>query len=306
MIGWIVESSLRFRGLVVAIAAVVVFLGITQLRDMPVDVLPEFGPPTVEVQTEALGLSAAEVEQLITVPMEQDLLNGVAWLDEIRSESIPGLSRILLIFEPGTDLFRARQVVQERLTQAHALPSVSKPPQMIQPLSSTSRVMMIGLSSKNLSADRHVGACPLDDRAPPCGRTRRGQRGRLGAAGAAAAGAGRSGAAARRRRHAPSGHRDRRERPVGVAVDLPRSVDARYRRVHRHAQSDGSGIQHISPIVTAEDLAQVRVEGTATCASATWPTVVEDHQPLIGDAVGHRGRASCSSSRSSRRRTPWT
>ena len=87
----------------------------------------------MEIQTEALGLSAAEVEQMITVPMEQDLLNGVAWLDDIRSESVPGLSRIQLIFEPGTDLMRARQVVQERLTQAHALPNVSKPPQMIQP-----------------------------------------------------------------------------------------------------------------------------------------------------------------------------
>ena len=62
-----------------------------------------------------------------------------------------GLSRILLVFEPGTDLFTARQVVAERLTQAHALPHVSKPPQMLQPLSSTNRVMMVGLSSKDVS-----------------------------------------------------------------------------------------------------------------------------------------------------------
>ena len=79
------------------------YFGYAQLRAMPVDVLPEFGPPRVEVQTEALGLSAAEVEQLITVPMEQNLLNGVAWLDDIRSESVTGLSSIQLIFEPGTD-----------------------------------------------------------------------------------------------------------------------------------------------------------------------------------------------------------
>jgi Cu/Ag efflux pump CusA len=109
-------------------------------------------PPTVEIQTEALGLSAAEVEQLITVPMEQDLLNGVAFLDDIRSQSVPGLSRILLVFEPGTNLFRARQVVAERLTQAHALPQVSKPPQMLQPLSSTNRVLMVGVSSDKVSA----------------------------------------------------------------------------------------------------------------------------------------------------------
>src|ERR687893_2759239 len=133
---WIVDSSLKARGLVFALGAVVLFLGATQLRDMPVDVLPEFTPPTVEVQTEALGLSAAEVEQLITVPLEQDLLNGVAFLETIRSESLPGLSNIEMIFEPGTDELDARQVVAERLTQAAVgLPGVqSSLPQMLQPL----------------------------------------------------------------------------------------------------------------------------------------------------------------------------
>ena len=82
------------------------------------------------------------------MPLEADLLNGVPWLDAIRSESVPGLSSIVLVFEPGTDILRARQMVAERLTQAHALPNVSKPPTMLQPLSSTSRVMMIGLSSE--------------------------------------------------------------------------------------------------------------------------------------------------------------
>ncbi len=151
MIRGIVRWSLSFRFLVIVIAAVLMVFGITQIRNMPVDVLPEFAPPYVEIQTEALGLSAEEVEQLITVPLEQDLLNGVAWLDVIRSESLPGLSSIVLVFEPGTDLMRARQMVAERMTQAFALPHVSKPPTMLQPLSSTSRVMMIGLSSKDLS-----------------------------------------------------------------------------------------------------------------------------------------------------------
>ena len=108
-------------------------LGIAQLRSVPKDVLPEFTPPTVEVQTEALGLSATEVEELITVPLEQDLLNGVAFLHTITSASLPGLSSIEMVFEPGTDILDARQVVEERLTQAHALPQVSKPPQMLQP-----------------------------------------------------------------------------------------------------------------------------------------------------------------------------
>ena len=79
MMRWIVGSSLRLRLLVLPVAAVLAVVGIVQLRDAPVDVLPEFGPPTVQVQTEALGLSAVEVEQFITVPLEQDLLNGVPW-----------------------------------------------------------------------------------------------------------------------------------------------------------------------------------------------------------------------------------
>lgn len=151
MIRWIVRSSLRFRILVVPLAAALVFAGYARLRDTPVDILPEFTPPYVEIQTEALGLSADEVEQLITVPLEADLLNGVQGLDTIRSESVPGLSSIVLVFERGADLYRARQLVAERLTQAHALPNVSKPPTMLQPLSSSSRVLMIGLSSDGLS-----------------------------------------------------------------------------------------------------------------------------------------------------------
>ena len=138
MMRWIVRSSLKSRGLVVAVAAVVLFLGITQLRDMPRDVLPEFVRPTVNVQTEALGLSAPEVEQLITVPLEADLLNGVAWLEKIRSESIPGLSSITLIFQPGTDIIRARQLVSERLSLAYALPNVAQPPVILQPQSAKS------------------------------------------------------------------------------------------------------------------------------------------------------------------------
>src|SRR5207249_4826677 len=133
-------------------AVAVLALAVAQLPGAPVDELPEFGPPHVQIQTEALGLSAAEVEQLITVPMEHDLLNGVSWLDEIRSESAPGLSSLGLIFEPGTDPLKARQAVQERMSQAFALPPVGNPPVIVQPTSSTSRVMMVGLSSsKDLS-----------------------------------------------------------------------------------------------------------------------------------------------------------
>jgi len=151
MMRWIIGSSLKARGFMLFVAALIMALGVVQLRDVPKDVLPEFTPPTVVVQTEALGLSAVEVEELITVPLEQDLLNGVAFLHTIHSASLPGLSSIEMVFEPGTDILDARQVVEERLTQAHALPQVSKPPQMLQPVASTSRVMMVGLSSDDLS-----------------------------------------------------------------------------------------------------------------------------------------------------------
>src|SRR6266498_2033245 len=127
MLRWIVGSSLKFRLLVVPVAAALILLGSVQLGRAPVDVLPEFSPPQVRIQTEALGLSANEVEQMITVPMEQDLLNGVAWLKTIHSESIPGLSSIDLVFEPGTNLQRARQLVAERMTQAAVgIPHVSR------------------------------------------------------------------------------------------------------------------------------------------------------------------------------------
>ena len=112
---WVLGSGLRFWRLVMALALGLVVFGIAQLRSAPVDVYPEFTPPAVQIQTEALGLSAAEVEQLITVPLEQDLLNGVPWLDRIHSSSMPGLSAIDLTFQPDTNLYAARQMVQERL-----------------------------------------------------------------------------------------------------------------------------------------------------------------------------------------------
>ena len=139
MMRWVVGTSLRSRGLVVVLGLIVMIFGITRAQEMPRDVLPEFNRVTVEVQSEALGLSAQEVEALITAPLEQDLLSGVAFLDFIRSESVPGLSKIEMIFEPGTDEGHARQVVNERLTQAFANPNVSSPPQMLRPRSSTSQ-----------------------------------------------------------------------------------------------------------------------------------------------------------------------
>jgi CzcA family heavy metal efflux pump len=147
----IVAASLRFRFLVVALAAGLMFLGVAQLRHAPVDVFPEFAPPKVEVQTPSLGLSPSEVESLVTVPLEA-ALNGVPDLDVVRSKSVPQLSSIELIFKPGANVLHARQWVQEKMAEVvSTLPNWAGPPVMIQPLSSTSRVMKIGLQSKSLN-----------------------------------------------------------------------------------------------------------------------------------------------------------
>ncbi|MFZ1283537.1 MAG: efflux RND transporter permease subunit [Propionicimonas sp.] len=151
MIRTIVSGSIRFRLLVLTLAAAILVLGLVQFPRASVDALPEFAPPFIEVQTEALGLSAEEVEQLITVPLEADLLNGVQDVEVIRSESMPGLSRIVMVFQAETSLYEARARVQEKLTQAHALPQVSKPPTMLQPLSSNSRLLMVSMSSDTLT-----------------------------------------------------------------------------------------------------------------------------------------------------------
>ena len=151
MMKWLVAVSLKQR---VVVAALTVLLAVTAwrtLRTTPLDVFPEFAPPLVEIQTEAPGLSTSDVEALVTVPLEA-ALTGIPNLATLRSRSVLGLSSVVLILEPGTDVMTARQLVQERVSRAAAqLPDVARPPVMLSPLSSLSRVMKIGLSSKTLS-----------------------------------------------------------------------------------------------------------------------------------------------------------
>jgi CzcA family heavy metal efflux pump len=147
----VIGASMRFRFIVLAMAVGMLLLAAGQFRTMPVDVFPEFAPPRVEIQTAALGLAPADVESFVTIPLEQALA-GVEGLDILRSKSVPQLSSIELIFKPGTDLLRARQLVQERVTAVTpSLPTWAAPPMMLQPLSATSRVMKIGMSSSSMS-----------------------------------------------------------------------------------------------------------------------------------------------------------
>jgi len=283
----VVQSCLKSRYLVVVLAAVLVGLGVFRLHDMPVDVLPEFALPYVEIQTEALGLSAEEVEQLITLGMEQDLLNGVPWVESIRSESLPGLSSIVIVFKRGTDLMKARQMVSERLTQAYALPHVSKPPIMIQPRSATSRVVIVGLSSKTLSPIQ-MSVLARWTIVPRL-------KGVPGVANVAIWG--------------------QRDRQLQVRVDPKRLQDQKISLLQVlettgnalwwstlsfvEASTPGSGgfidthnqrlgIRHVFPIVSPEGLAQVPIEGSGQRLGDV-ASVVEDHQPLIGDALTKDG-----------------
>ncbi len=287
---WLIGWGARNRRPVVGFSLVLLLVAAWQLPKMRTDVLPEFAPPTVEVQTEALGLSATEVEQLITVPMEQDLLNGVAYLKSLRSKSVPGLSSIEMIFESGTPIAKARQVVQERLTQAHALPNVSKPPQMLQPKSSASRVMMIGLSSKTLT--------PIELGVLARWTLRPNLLGVRGVANVAIFG--------------------QRERQLQVQVDPARlaakgvGLDSVIESTgnalwvspltYIEASTPGAGgfietpnqrltVQHESPIVDAKQLAAVSLEGSGAkgLTLGDVASVVEDHQPLIGEAVFNDG-----------------
>src|SRR5438034_3148506 len=151
MIRWIVGTSLKLRFIVLVTAAALMVFGMVQLPNTSLDVFPEFAPPRVEIQTPSLGMSAEEVESLITVPLEQ-AFNGVDGLDVMRSKSIPDLSSIELLFKPGTNELRARQLVQERLaTVVNTLPTWAAPPVIIPPVSTTGRVLKIGVSSKTVS-----------------------------------------------------------------------------------------------------------------------------------------------------------
>ena len=148
---WLVSTALRFRTLVVAAAITLIVVGVQTADDVPLDVFPEFAPPRVEIQTEAPGLSTEEVESLVTVPIENSL-NGIPFLDHVRSKSVLGLSSVQLYFKRGTNLITARNLVNERLSQTAArLPQAVNPPVILPPLSSLSRAMKIGLSSKTLS-----------------------------------------------------------------------------------------------------------------------------------------------------------
>jgi CzcA family heavy metal efflux pump len=292
MLRLIVGSSLRFRHLVVALAVGLIFFGIGALAHTEIDVFPEFAPPRVEVQTPSLGLSASQVESLVTVPLEQSL-NGIPDLETMRSRSTEQLSSIELIFERGTDLLTARQLVQERLaTVTPTLPTWSSPPFMIQPLSATSRVLKIGLKSTDPNVD-------LMDMSMTAYWKIRARLLRVpGVANVPIWG--------ERLEMLQVQVDPNRLRDAGVTLEQVMTVTADALEAGLPQYSSGHfigrggwvetsdqriAIRHVLPIVKVEDLAQIPIQNSRgeSLRLGDVASLVRDHQPLAGDAVINDG-----------------
>lgn len=285
-IRWIVQTSLNLRHIVVAASVGLMVLGVVSLPEMRVDVFPEFAPPRVVIQTACVGLSTSDVEELVTVPLEQGL-NGLRGLDDMRSRSVPQLSSIELLFSPDTDLLRARQLVQERLAiVSSSLPTWAAPPIILAPVSATGRAMQIGMTSKQRSLIEMSMSAYWNIRA------------RLlqvsGVANVAIW--------------------NERLQMMTVQVETPKlakhhvtldqvmestadAVDSGLLRFSSGSVIGTGGvlessnqrlpIRNVLPIITPADLAKVPIQGkpgtTATLGDVA--VVAEEHQPLIGDAV---------------------
>src|ERR1700760_3519432 len=151
MLSAIVRWSLGRPRLVAAFAVLLLGYGSITLKGAKFDVFPDFVPAQAEIQTEAPGLDAEQVELLVTRVVEQ-AVNGAAGVTTVRSESISGLSVVQVLFAEGTDPYRARQIVSEAVAETTSdLPQGVKAP-AVQPLtSSTMDLLKIGFTSSKLS-----------------------------------------------------------------------------------------------------------------------------------------------------------
>jgi len=151
MLQRIVETSLRYRGIVLTLAALLFGYGVYATAEAEYDVFPDFVPPQAVVQTEAPGFSPEQVEMLVTGPLESQI-GGLEGQESIRSESIQGLSIITIVFEQGVDIFTARQMLTERLVQAvELMPDGVKSPKIAPLTSSTMDLLKIGLVSDEMT-----------------------------------------------------------------------------------------------------------------------------------------------------------
>ena len=151
MLQALVKFSLRHRGVVIVLAAVLLGYGVQVIMTAKMDVFPNFVQPQVVIQTECPGLAPEQVELLVTQPIETTV-NGLGDMDSLRSESIQGLSVITAVFKEGSDIYRVRQTLAEKLAEtAGELPSSVKTPQMSPLTSSTMDLLKVGLISDKLT-----------------------------------------------------------------------------------------------------------------------------------------------------------
>ncbi len=147
MLAHLVRFSIRYYGIVIAIALLILIYGSYRFANAGLDIFPEFAPKQIIIQTESPGFSAEQVEILVTQPIELSL-SGLMGLKSIRSESIQGLSIITAIFNAQSDIYRNRQLVTERLSGLSSqLPQGVQTPTPVPLTSSSATVLTLGLSS---------------------------------------------------------------------------------------------------------------------------------------------------------------
>jgi len=150
MMSALVRFSIRFNGVIIALATLSIIYGIFSLTRSNLDVFPEFAPTQIVIQTESPGLSAELVETLVTQPIESSIA-GTVGIESMRSQSIPGLSIVTIIFDEGTDIYRNRQVVAERLATLNTRLPQGIVPNITPLTSSASTVLGFGMTSETLS-----------------------------------------------------------------------------------------------------------------------------------------------------------
>ena len=152
MIASIIRSSLANRLVILVVAGLLLAWGGWQTTRMPVDIFPDLTAPTVTILAEAHGLSPTEVENLVSFPIET-AINGAPGVRRVRSNSIVGLGVIIVEFDWGTDILKARQIVSEKMQVARAsLPPDLPPPQMVPAASVMGEIMFIALTSAKHNA----------------------------------------------------------------------------------------------------------------------------------------------------------